>query len=189
MLTHMLIDFLMGETDGVPKDPNYIYRLYMALGNFTQASKTAVIIARQEQDLGNYKMAHGVLYDTIRQLEDQKVRVPLALRQSFVLLHSYMLVKKLVKREDHDGAARMLLRVSKNISRFPSHIVPILTSTIIECQRAGLKNSAYEYATMLIMNAEYRQQIDAKFKRKIEAIVRRPNKEEVSRWKPQVIVP
>jgi hypothetical protein len=28
----MLIDFLMGETDGVPKDPNYIYRLYMALG-------------------------------------------------------------------------------------------------------------------------------------------------------------
>jgi len=180
MLTHMLIDFLMGETDGVPKDPNYIYRLYMALGNFTQASKTAVIIARQEQDLGNYKVAHGVLYDTIRQLEDQKVRVPLALRQSFVLLHSYMLVKKLVKREDHDGAARMLLRVAKNISRFPSHVVPILTSTIIECQRAGLKNSAYEYATMLIMNAEYRQQIDAKFKRKIEAIVRRPNKEEVS---------
>ena len=29
MLTHTLIDFLMGETDGVPKDPNYIFRLYM----------------------------------------------------------------------------------------------------------------------------------------------------------------
>ena len=26
MLTHTLIDYLMGETDGVPKDPNYIYR-------------------------------------------------------------------------------------------------------------------------------------------------------------------
>lgn len=36
MLTHTLIDFLMGETDGVPKDPNYIYRLYMALGNYSQ---------------------------------------------------------------------------------------------------------------------------------------------------------
>ena len=24
MLTHTLIDFLMGETDGVPKDPNFI---------------------------------------------------------------------------------------------------------------------------------------------------------------------
>ncbi|KAJ8599437.1 hypothetical protein CTAYLR_008001 [Chrysophaeum taylorii] len=33
-LTHTLIDFLMGEPDGVPKDPNYIYRLYIALGNF-----------------------------------------------------------------------------------------------------------------------------------------------------------
>lgn len=56
MLTHTLIDFLMGETDGVPKDPNYIFRLYMALGNFPQAAKTALIIARQEQELGNYKV-------------------------------------------------------------------------------------------------------------------------------------
>lgn len=38
MLTHTLIDFLMGETDGVPKDPNYIYRLYMALGNYSQVT-------------------------------------------------------------------------------------------------------------------------------------------------------
>lgn len=35
-LTHSLIDFLMGETDGLPKDPNYIFRLYMALGNYAQ---------------------------------------------------------------------------------------------------------------------------------------------------------
>ena len=39
MLTHTLIDFLMGETDGVPKDPNYIFRLYMALGNYPQAPR------------------------------------------------------------------------------------------------------------------------------------------------------
>lgn len=38
MLTHTLIDFLMGETDGVPKDPNYIYRLYLALGSYSQVS-------------------------------------------------------------------------------------------------------------------------------------------------------
>lgn len=41
MLTHTLIDFLMGETDGVPKDPNYIYRLYMALGNYLQVHSGA----------------------------------------------------------------------------------------------------------------------------------------------------
>ena len=39
MLTHTLIDFLMGETDGVPKDPNFIFKLYMALGNFTQVCR------------------------------------------------------------------------------------------------------------------------------------------------------
>lgn len=39
LLTHMLIDFLMGETDGVPKDPNYIYRLYMALGTIVERKR------------------------------------------------------------------------------------------------------------------------------------------------------
>merc|ERR1719375_1505074 len=70
-------------------------------------------------------------------------------------------------------AARLLLRVAKNISRFPSHTVRFLTSTVIECQRAGLKDEAFEYATILVMNAEYRSQIDPKLKRKIEQMVRR----------------
>ena len=39
------------------RDPNYIFRLYMALGNYLQAAKTAIIIARQEQELGNYRVA------------------------------------------------------------------------------------------------------------------------------------
>lgn len=59
-LTHQLIDFLVGEKDGVPKDPNYIYRLYLALKKYEDAAKTAMIIARQEQDLGNYALAHKV---------------------------------------------------------------------------------------------------------------------------------
>jgi WD repeat-containing protein 19 len=162
MLTHTLIDFLMGETDGVPKDPNFIFRLYMALGNYPQAAKTAIIIARQEQELGNYKVAHNILFETHRELEIQKIRVPQALRRALLLLHSYILVRKLVKQGDHQGAARMLLRVAKNISKFPSHVVPILTSTVITCTRAGLRASAFEYASML-MRPEYRGQIDAKY--------------------------
>ncbi len=70
--------------------------------------------------------------------------VPHSMRQKFVLIHSYVLAKSLVNRGDHEGAARMLIRVAKSISEFPNHVVPILTSTIIECQRAGLKKSAYE---------------------------------------------
>lgn len=89
-----------------------------------------------------------------------------------MILHSYILVRVLVRQGDHTSGARMLIRVSKYISKFPAHIVPILTSTVIECQRAGLKRSAYEFASML-MRPEYRPQITENYKRKIEAIVRK----------------
>jgi WD repeat-containing protein 19 len=173
-LTSQLIDFLVGEKDGVPKDPNYIYRLYMALKKFDDAAKTAMIIARQEQDMGNYPLAHSVIVETTQQLELNEIRVPLQLRNLFVLLHSYQLVKTLVKRDDHLGAARILLRVVQNVSKFPMHVVPILMSTVVECRRAGLNASAYEHAVTL-MRPEHRPNINADLKRKIEAIVRRKN--------------
>lgn len=50
-------------------------------------------------------------------------------------------------------------------------IVPILTSAVIECHRAGLKNSAFSFAAML-MRPEYRCKIDPKYKKKIETVVR-----------------
>ena len=53
----------------------------------------------------------------------------------------------------------------------PTDIVPILTSTVIECHRSGLRNSSFSYAAML-MRPEYRQNIDPKWKKKIEQIVR-----------------
>ena len=67
----------------------------------------------------------------------------------------------------------MLSRVARNISKFPMHVVPIITSTVIECHRAGLRGAAFEYASML-MRPEYRTQIQEAYKRKIEAIVRKP---------------
>jgi len=54
---------------------------------------------------------------------------------------------------------------------FVSDIVPILTSTVIECHRAGLKNSAFTFAAVL-MRPENRNKIDLKYKKKIEAMVR-----------------
>lgn len=172
-LTHQLIDFLMGETDGVPKEPVYIFRLYMALGNYSQAAKTAIIIARQEQELGNYRVAHQMLFETYKELSGARIRVPQELAHNLMLLHSYVLVKPLIKMSDHMTAARLLCRVARNISRFPSHIVPILTSCVIECHRAGLRGSAFEYATTL-MRPEYREQLQDNFKRKIEGVVRKP---------------
>ena len=51
-----------------------------------------------------------------------------------------------------------LLRVAKHITRFPAHVVPILTSTVVECMKAGLKKSALEHA-MTLMRPEHRSQV------------------------------
>ena len=45
-LSRQLVDFLMGETDGVPKDAKYLFRLYMAKGQYKEAAKTAIIIGK-----------------------------------------------------------------------------------------------------------------------------------------------
>eukprot|EP01012_Entosiphon_sulcatum_P034005 TRINITY_DN4306_c0_g1_i1.p1 TRINITY_DN4306_c0_g1~~TRINITY_DN4306_c0_g1_i1.p1 ORF type:complete len:1383 (+),score=422.30 TRINITY_DN4306_c0_g1_i1:301-4449(+) len=178
-LTHLLMDFLMGEPDGQPKDPNYIFKLYMALGNYEKAGKTAVIIAKQEQEIGNYRVAHRILYDTYRELDTQKIRISSDLKRNLMLLHSYIIVKSLVKSlNDNSTAARMLLRVAKNITKFPKHTVPILTSTVIECLKVGFNASALEYAFVLVQ-PEHRESINEKYKKKIETLVRKRGKEEM----------
>lgn len=46
---------------------------------------------------------------------------------------------------------------------------------MIECHRVGFQKAAFSYASML-MRSEYRSQIDQKYVKKIEAIVRKaPN--------------
>ncbi|PIO24270.1 hypothetical protein AB205_0031140, partial [Aquarana catesbeiana] len=215
LLTNQLIDYLMGESDGMPKDAQYLFRLYMALNQYREAARTAIIIAREEQSAGNYRTAHDVLFSMYMELKTQKIKIPAEMATNLMILHSYILVKIHVKRQDHMKGARMLIRVANNISKFPSQaadsgsvtsrirmtsllrmcmgaisngtcwgkkrqrdIVPILTSTVIECHRAGLKNSAFSFAAML-MRPEYRNKIDVKYKKKIEAMVRRPDTSEV----------
>lgn len=176
-MTLNLIDFLMGELDGMPKDSKYLFRVYMALERYREAAKTAVIIAQSEQEMGNYRNAHDVLFSMYKELRERKIKIPSEMSQNLMLLHSYILCKIHVKKGDHLKGARMLIRVANNISKFPSHIVPILTSTVIECHRAGLKHSSFSFAAML-MRPEYRPQIDLKYKKKIEMIVRKPDKTE-----------
>ncbi|NXM86552.1 WDR19 protein, partial [Oenanthe oenanthe] len=171
VLTNQLIDYLMGEGDGMPQDARYLFRLYMALKQFRDAARTAIIIAREEQRSGNYRNARDVLFSMYSELKTQKIKIPSEMATNLMILHSYILVKIHVKRGDHMKGARMLIRVANNISKFPSHIVPILTSAVIECHRAGLKKSAFSFAAML-MRPEYRCKIDPKYKKKIETMVR-----------------
>lgn len=169
-LTHRLVDFLMDDLDEVAH--KHIFKLYMELGNFSQAVHTALMLAKQEQDAGNYIVAHNVLFDTYSQLLAKGERVPLDLKRSLVLLHSYLIIKDLVPLNQPQLPAQMLLRVAKNISRFPQHIVPILTSTVIQAYKAGMRKSAVEYATMLV-HPDYLPKIDARFKKTISQIVRK----------------
>jgi WD repeat-containing protein 19 len=53
--------------------------------------------------------------------------------------------------------------------------VPILTSTVVECQRAGFKKAAFEHATVL-MNPDYRKDIKPALLKNIERLVRHPEK-------------
>ncbi|PRP88379.1 WD repeat-containing protein 19-like [Planoprotostelium fungivorum] len=176
-LTRQLIDFLMGDTDGIPKDPQYIYRFHMSLKNYEQAAPSAIIIARQEQELGNYKVAHSILFTTYKDLESFNIKLPFELKNNLMLLHSYIVAKILVRFKDHNSGARMLMRVSNNITRFPCHDVSILTSTVVECMRSGLKRSAFNFAAILV-RPEYKNSLDPAYKKKIEAIVRKSDKAE-----------
>lgn len=171
-LVNQLIQFLLGENDGVPKDPKLLFRLYMARKQFREAAKTAVIIANQEQVAGNYRVARDLLFSMYQELKRNGLGIATDMRNSLNLLHRYTLVRLHIKMENHKLAAGLLVEIANNISQFPSHIVPILTSAVIECQRAGLKQAAYKNAVTL-MRPEYRSSIDAKYSKKIESIVRK----------------
>jgi len=150
----LVLDYVNEEVDGSRKD-EYRFKLNIAMGQYADAARDAMEMARLEQEEGNYRVAHDKLFGTVQQLEGLNKAVPTELMRMLSLLHSYTLVKSLIAVEDHMCAARMLIRVARNISKFPKHVVPILTSTVIECHRAGLKKTSYEYASML-MRPEYR---------------------------------
>ncbi|KAK6745813.1 hypothetical protein RB195_012122 [Necator americanus] len=174
-LTTRMTEYLMGEVDGMPKDAKYLFRLYVALGMTKEAATTAVVIAREEQDHGSYTVARNVLLAMYQELVAKSIRVPNEMRNSLMIIHSYLIVKGLLRRNESLKAARMLIRVMTNISRFPAHVVPILTSTVVVCSKAGLKAAAHRAAVTLML-PEYRQKIDAKYKKKIELFVRRNDK-------------
>ncbi|RNF00878.1 WD repeat-containing protein 19 isoform X2 [Trypanosoma conorhini] len=179
-LTNRLIDYLMGETDGEPKEPSYIFKLYMALGSYEKAAKTSVLIATKEQEMGNYILAHKTLVDAYRILKEKKMHIPNDLRRSLMLLHSYIIARPLMKiMKDDETASRMLLRVVRNIHKFPKHIAAIYTSTALQCLKSGFKKAAFDNACIIIQNGKYRTELDDKTRKKIEGIVRRRGKEEM----------
>ena len=174
-LTAQVVDFLSSASSAPDAGHSaWLFKLHVALGDYDAAAKTSGVIAQQEQEMGNYKLAHAQLLASHVELMKERKSVPAGLARQLVLLHSYVLVKSLVKRNDHDGAARLLRRVAANISKFPAHVVPILTSAVVECARAGLKKTSLDLAQRLMAPA-LRPNIGDAYKRKIETIARKPD--------------
>lgn len=119
-LASQLIEFLLGESDGAPKDPKMLFRLYMARKQFREAAKTSVIISSQEQIAGNYRSAHDLLFSMYQELRRNSLTVGSDMKMNLILLHRYILVRTHVKLGDHQTAAKLLVEVAKNISQFPS---------------------------------------------------------------------
>ena len=83
---------------GLDRQWSHTVDTLLTLCDYRQAARTQVIIAKQEQEQGNYKVAHKLLHDTFKELESQNVPVGRGLEEALMLLHSYVLVKMLVKQ-------------------------------------------------------------------------------------------
>ncbi|CAF4342009.1 unnamed protein product, partial [Adineta steineri] len=102
-------------------EAKYLFRFYLSLGQYPEASKTAIIIAQQDQESGNYRSARDVLFTMHQELKAQQTAIPFEMANSLMLLHSYILVKIQIKLNNHNRAARLLNRVAHNVSKFPAH--------------------------------------------------------------------
>lgn len=92
-ITGLILDFLMGETDGLPKDFKYLFKLYMKLQRYKEAAKTAIIISREEQNSGNYRNSHQLLFGMCSELRRNGIAIPSEMSSGLQLIHSYMLAK------------------------------------------------------------------------------------------------
>jgi WD repeat-containing protein 19 len=170
-LTTQLLAYL--SRDG--GDARRVLELHLALGAHASAAKTALVIARAEMEsaAGSLKAAHSLLFDVSVALTGAGAHVPRDLARTLVLLHSYVLIKKLISSGDAEGAARVLTRVAKNVSRFSGHAPNILQSAVIQCNRGGLKKQGHEFACSLLAG-EHKESVREDFRKKIENVVRRP---------------
>ncbi len=169
-LTGAAVAFL---NDGPGQDWGHLQQLYARLGNYEDVVRVALARADREQAQDKYVEARAMVHEATRQLEPH-VRVWAPLQARFVVLHSYLLVKSLLHHERHDLAARLLLRVAKHAaSCFPRQQVRLFTSVVLQCQRVGLSQPAYDYASLLVADPQAHQELDPKIRRKVETIVRR----------------
>ena len=61
------------------------------MGQYIEAARDAMEMARFEQEEGNYRVAHDKLFATVQQLDSMGKAVPTELTRMLSLLHRYSL--------------------------------------------------------------------------------------------------
>ena len=131
-LFYKLLDHFEGDDRHDPKDPKYAFKLYLSFGKIEDASKIALAIVKTEMEEGNYKEAHKILINMLTEILERKVKISFDLIQKTIIIHSYTIIKKLIKLNEHFIAAKLLDRVCNNIKLFPKHDAAILTTAVVE---------------------------------------------------------
>ncbi|KPM07635.1 WD repeat-containing protein 19-like protein [Sarcoptes scabiei] len=178
-INRMILDLLLGETDGIPRDFKYLFRFYMKMQLWSEAAKTSIIIAREEQNSGNYRNAHQLLFQMCSELKLNQKPIPSEMIFNLMLVHCYLLAKMWIRIEGHDISSKLLIRIYENVKQFPAHSIQILSFVVIECLRAGYQNNALKFAYAL-MRIENRDQINPKLRKPIENLVRKSAKRPIA---------
>ncbi|KAL8424259.1 hypothetical protein Efla_002877 [Eimeria flavescens] len=94
------------------------------------------------------------------------------LLHNFSLLHSYLLVPRLLSQGEHYNAALLLMRLSSFISEFEADATNVLTSTLLVGAAAGFPSSAVAVAGGRFLLPEIKSQIAAQDKKPLERVLR-----------------
>lgn len=85
-----VIEALIVQLDaGNQTDFQYLFKLYMCSGQYQEATKTALLLAKDEQSNGNYDRAHGLLVEMCKNLLANQLKLSFELLSALHLLHCY----------------------------------------------------------------------------------------------------
>ncbi|KAH0573171.1 WD40 repeat protein [Spironucleus salmonicida] len=174
-----VLKYLQGGSDGVKKNPIFIFKLYLALDRHQDAAKTAYILADREIENQRFNRAKSILLTCMNKLKQATGKVPQKFRQQLILMHAVDVGRKFAKLGLHQQAGTCLYRAARVASRFNESASNILISACVECSRAGPTMLLEAYQCACVLLKEYQDEIPDKYRKPIELIVRKHKKDQI----------
>lgn len=180
-LRDRLLEYLTANMKDKARDLRYLIRMFIIMQQFDEAAMMTSKIAEELRTRGEYKAARNLLFDIVRQLIKHNQPVSNDMKQSLMIIHSYLLIRY-QKEKNKVIAALLLKRLAKHVSQFPAHGSNLLVMAVVECSRCGMKKSAFEIATKLLQ-PEFESKLKPDMLKKIQTTVRRRETAEIEEEK------